>query len=91
MTLFFPEDSVLYNNAMEMISLLGLLLEFRRPCDINGSWGELISSPNDGDRPWCDDDAYLVQLMADRIVELNRIILMQSIRIAELNRKPDDE
>jgi hypothetical protein len=68
MTLFFPEDSVLYNNALAM-----------------------ISSPNDGDRPWCDDDAYLVQLMADRIVELNRIILMQSVRIAELNRKPDNE
>jgi hypothetical protein len=27
--------------AEELISLLGLLLEFRRPCDINGSWGEL--------------------------------------------------
>lgn len=68
MTLFFPEDAVLYNNALEMISYL-----------------------NDGAAPWCDADADLVQSMAGRIVELNRIILTQSIRIAELNRKPDNE
>ena len=68
MTLFFPEDAELHNNALAMISSL-----------------------NDGDAPWCDSDADLVQTMADRIVELNRIILMQSVRIAELNRKPDNE